>query len=94
MTAKSWHIEEGKPYPMGATLTSKGANFTLFSINAEKVELCLFDKGKEPVWRCLRGAVRYFTDLCRTLRQGSDTVFACMDVKTQNTAHVLILTNC
>ena len=43
MTAKSWHIEEGKPYPMGATLTSKGANFTLFSINAEKVELCLFD---------------------------------------------------
>ena len=47
MTAKSWHIEEGKPYPMGATLTSKGANFTLFSINAEKVELCLFDKDKE-----------------------------------------------
>ena len=46
MTAKSWHIEEGKPYPMGATLTSKGANFTLFSINAEKVELCLFDKDK------------------------------------------------
>ena len=81
MTAKSWHIEEGKPYPMGATLTSKGANFTLFSINAEKVELCLFDKDKE-------------TDLCQTLRQGSDTVFACMDVKTQNTAHVLIPTNC
>ena len=47
MTAKLWHIEEGKPYPMGATLTSKGANFTLFSINAEKVELCLFDKDKE-----------------------------------------------
>ena len=47
MSAKSWHIEEGKPYPMGATLTSKGANFTLFSINAEKVELCLFDKDKE-----------------------------------------------
>ena len=88
MSAKSWHIEEGKPYPMGATLTSKGANFTLFSINAEKVELCLFDKDKE-------------TRLEMPSRRGSvfygfvpDTVFACMDVKTQNTAHVLIPTNC
>ena len=43
MTAATWHIEEGVPYPMGATLTNEGVNFTLFSINAEKVELCLFD---------------------------------------------------
>ena len=39
MTAATWHIEEGVPYPMGATLTNEGVNFTLFSINAEKVEV-------------------------------------------------------
>lgn len=40
-------IEEGFPYPMGVTLTPDGANFTLCSINAEKVELCLFDGDTE-----------------------------------------------
>ncbi|ASK26745.1 glycogen debranching enzyme GlgX [Neisseria chenwenguii] len=43
MVAATWQIEEGMPYPMGVTLTDKGANFTLFSLNAERVELCLFD---------------------------------------------------
>ncbi|MBF0135678.1 MAG: glycogen debranching protein GlgX [Magnetococcus sp. DMHC-1] len=33
----------GQPYPLGATWDGKGVNFSLFSINAEKVELCLFD---------------------------------------------------
>ena len=32
---------------MGVSLTEEGANFALFSIHAEKVELCLFDKGGE-----------------------------------------------
>jgi glycogen operon protein len=32
----------GKPYPLGATWDGKGVNFSLFSENAEKVELCLF----------------------------------------------------
>ena len=35
----------GKPYPMGATWDGGGVNFTLFSIHASKVELCLFDSG-------------------------------------------------
>ena len=47
MKTKAWRIEEGAPYPMGVSLTEEGANFALFSIHAEKVELCLFDKGKE-----------------------------------------------
>ena len=34
----------GKPYPLGATWDGYGVNFALFSANAEKVELCLFDK--------------------------------------------------
>ena len=36
-------ILRGEPYPLGATWDGKGANFTLFSEHAEKVELCLFD---------------------------------------------------
>jgi glycogen operon protein len=33
----------GSCYPLGATFDGKGVNFALFSANAEKVELCLFD---------------------------------------------------
>lgn len=36
--------QAGKTYPLGATYDGKGVNFALFSANAEKVELCLFDK--------------------------------------------------
>ena len=34
----------GKPYPLGATWDGAGVNFSLFSENASKVELCLFDR--------------------------------------------------
>jgi isoamylase len=33
----------GRPYPLGATWDGMGVNFALFSENATKVELCLFD---------------------------------------------------
>ncbi len=33
----------GKPYPRGATWDGEGVNFAVFSANASKVELCLFD---------------------------------------------------
>ncbi len=36
-------IEEGQPYPLGATWDGLGVNFALFSAHATKVELCLFD---------------------------------------------------
>ncbi len=39
----SLRVEEGHPYPQGATWTGLGVNFSLFSANATKVELCLFD---------------------------------------------------
>src|SRR5579875_522170 len=35
----------GKPYPLGATPTSKGTNFALFSENATAVSVCFFDEG-------------------------------------------------
>jgi isoamylase len=34
----------GKPYPLGAVWDGKGVNFALFSDNATKVELCLFNE--------------------------------------------------
>jgi glycogen operon protein len=35
----------GRPFPLGATWDGEGTNFSLFSENAEGVELCLFDDG-------------------------------------------------
>ena len=37
-------VQEGSPYRLGATWDGRGTNFALFSANAEKVELCLFDR--------------------------------------------------
>jgi isoamylase len=36
-------LEDGRPYPLGATWTGDGVNFALFSANADGVDLCLFD---------------------------------------------------
>ena len=40
-------IREGLPYPIGAAWDGKGVNFALFSANATKVDLCLFDAAGE-----------------------------------------------
>ena len=40
-------LREGLPYPRGATWQGKGVNFALFSANATRVELCLFDETGE-----------------------------------------------
>jgi glycogen operon protein len=37
-------VSAGRPHPLGATWDGRGTNFALFSANAEKVELCLFDR--------------------------------------------------
>jgi isoamylase len=45
-------VQEGWPHPCGATWDGKGTNFALFSANASKVELCLFDeKGERELER-------------------------------------------
>jgi isoamylase len=38
----SREVWPGGPFPLGATWTGNGTNFSLFSENAERVELCLF----------------------------------------------------
>jgi glycogen operon protein len=41
--AEPSRIREGLPFPLGATWDGLGVNFALFSANATRVELCLFD---------------------------------------------------
>src|SRR5947208_2281999 len=36
-------LSEGQPFPLGANWDGLGVNFALFSANATRVELCLFD---------------------------------------------------
>jgi isoamylase len=40
-------IREGVPHPCGATWDGTGTNFAIFSANATKVELCIFDDSGE-----------------------------------------------
>jgi isoamylase len=63
-------VWRGNPYPLGATWDGSGANFAIFSENAEAVDLCLFDAegGDEQrvrlteqtdlVWHCYLPDVR------------------------------------
>jgi isoamylase len=41
--SRNVRLTAGAPHPLGATWDGRGTNFALFSANAEKVELCLFD---------------------------------------------------
>ncbi len=44
MSREAW---PGAPFPLGAKWDGSGTNFSLFSENAERVELCLFDEDGE-----------------------------------------------
>ena len=45
-------LSAGAPHPLGATWDGRGTNFALFSANATKVELCLFDaNGRREIER-------------------------------------------
>jgi glycogen operon protein len=56
------NLEMGAPYPLGANWDGLGVNFAVYSGNAERVELCLFDaEGKHQVARlplpCFTGEI-------------------------------------
>ena len=38
-------VDEGAPFPLGASWDGRGTNFALYSAHASAVELCLFDAG-------------------------------------------------
>ena len=43
-------LSAGSPYPLGATFDGLGVNFAVFSANADKIELCIFDQlGRKQV---------------------------------------------
>jgi isoamylase len=44
---KSNRLKEGSPFPRGAAWDGKGTNFAIFSANATKVEVCIFDGSGE-----------------------------------------------
>jgi hypothetical protein len=45
-------LEGGSPYPLGASFDGLGVNFAIFSANADRIELCLFDpKGRKELAR-------------------------------------------
>ena len=45
-------VQEGRPFPQGATWTGLGVNFAIFSAHATRVELCLYDdKGETEIGR-------------------------------------------
>lgn len=37
-------VEEGLPFPLGATYTGHGVNFAVFSAHATRVEVCIYDE--------------------------------------------------
>jgi glycogen operon protein len=72
-------LSAGAPHPLGATWDGRGTNFALFSANARKVELCLFDsqgrrelerialpEQNEDVWH------GYLSDVAARARRGRE----------------------
>ncbi len=41
---REYRMEPGRIHPIGTAIDETGVNFSLFSANAEKVELCIFDE--------------------------------------------------
>jgi isoamylase len=47
IATEAGNVREGLPFPLGACWDGEGTNFALFSANATKVEVCLFDGDTE-----------------------------------------------
>ncbi|RYX90847.1 MAG: glycogen debranching enzyme GlgX [Comamonadaceae bacterium] len=43
-TIDTSRLEEGTPFPRGASYTGRGINFAIFSANATQVEVCIYDE--------------------------------------------------
>jgi len=46
-------LESGYPYPLGATFDGLGVNFAVFSANADRIDLCLFEASGKRQILCL-----------------------------------------
>ena len=75
------NVSAGSPHPLGANWDGRGTNFALFSANAPKVELCLFDgQGRRELerWRCRSEPRTSGTAISTTSRPGSSMATGCM----------------
>lgn len=52
MDHNEYKVQEGRPHPLGATLTENGCNFAVHSPDAQKVMLCLFKADTEEPIQC------------------------------------------
>ncbi len=50
---REYTVWPGSPYPLGAQWDGKGVNFAIFTDDASKVELCLYDKSGRRQQACL-----------------------------------------
>ena len=75
----AWSVWPGRPFPLGATWDGDGTNFSVFSENAERVELCLFDAaGDEQRYELTqRTAFNWHGYLARRRARASATASAC-----------------
>lgn len=53
MTPIPDRLEPGSPYPLGATFDGLGVNFAVFSANADRIDLCLFESSGRRQIACL-----------------------------------------
>ena len=52
LNTNSSRVGEGRPYPLGASWSGRSTNFALFSANATRVDVCIFDEdGKREIER-------------------------------------------
>ena len=80
-TISKSRLSEGSPNPLGATWDGLGVNFSLFSANATKVELCLFDDAGAPnssASNCRNTPTKSGTAICRTRDPAPSMATACM----------------
>ena len=54
----------GRPYPQGATWDGQGTNFSLFTENADRVDLCLFDEDGTEQRYDIRGSLADPAAIC------------------------------
>ena len=80
----------GTANELGATWgPGKGTNFALFSENATRVDLCLFDEqGNETRYPLNRGVITLSgIAICWALGRGSSMVFECMAPTSPQNGH-------
>ena len=88
-------ISEGKPYPLGATADEKGANFAVFSANATRVEVCIFDNDgqKEREWQNQEFGIRAENESRRNGQQDQQGVTPGVSEKREGTVRLQFQTH-